>query len=678
MPTEVIQLAELATAGVVKDTPSVSLAPNVFTDVKNVRFRDSAVAKMKGEIDLDVLDPTPAASHSYGDVQFCAWWPNPNKAPLGGYYVFVLDYKDSGGTVIGQRIFVQDAVTKASKDVTPTSLNNNNGFTEVNSTTETNWQSTLFSGGFTFIINNGIEKPHYIMDNDGNTAVASVPALAELPGWDSYTVNQQLISSTYTSQSIATFDLGQKVDFSTTSIFVTKKRSGLTTELVARLSAVSGESGTVNGTDYVPADLPSSPTQETGDDFNIYTDPATNTTVIHVGDGVAVDDLVNVNLLSRNPVIVRCGVLRSFGNLLVAGNLTERSGSTTVRRLAGVVRTSDLAVPGSVPNNWNPFDAGASTAEEFTLSDTAAVQEMVSLQGNLYIYTNTSIHAMKLTNSPLTPVSFAPVTSQYGAQTTEAVAEFDGKHLIVGSNDIYIFGGHPGSIGSVANGKVRNYFFDNLNPTYESAMFLLRNQAEDEIWICYPTLTSTGKCNEALIYNYKQNNWTIRTLNNVTSGTIAPIVGAGSSDSERPWLTTELNPNKLFPVFAQANTSDSKLIAADVSYQFSGTSYKSYAERQLLSVAPELDTENYVSIAMLTQGSGTLSIKSAGTDTPSVVTDLSTNAKVTSAFAIATDYKSDTRVKGRFFSYSVDDGTSTTTGWNISGINIEFQKGSRR
>ena len=52
MASKVIPITNLTQFGVVKDTPTVGLGPNVFTDVRNIRFRDMAAHKMKGEIDL--------------------------------------------------------------------------------------------------------------------------------------------------------------------------------------------------------------------------------------------------------------------------------------------------------------------------------------------------------------------------------------------------------------------------------------------------------------------------------------------------------------------------------------------------------------------------------------------------------------------------------------------------
>ena len=52
MASKVVPITNLPQFGVVKDTPTVGLAPNVFTDVRNMRFRDMAAWKMKGEIAL--------------------------------------------------------------------------------------------------------------------------------------------------------------------------------------------------------------------------------------------------------------------------------------------------------------------------------------------------------------------------------------------------------------------------------------------------------------------------------------------------------------------------------------------------------------------------------------------------------------------------------------------------
>ena len=92
---------------------------------------------------------------------------------------------------------------------------------------------------------------------------------------------------------------------------------------------------------------------------------------------------------------------------------------------------------------------------------------MKPLQGNMYIYATDSIHAMRLTGNVNVPVSFAPVTDEYGALTKGAVKEYDGKHFVVGRNDIYVFQGNPSNIQTLSGGRVQTYFFDNLRKHHQ-------------------------------------------------------------------------------------------------------------------------------------------------------------------------------------------------------------------
>jgi hypothetical protein len=514
----IINVTDVASKGVVIDTPPIALAPNVFTDARNVRFKDGAIRKMEGELLLNTISSDLTGSgQAFGKVRYFAVWENPNRQPLGVYYLWVVDYILNDVTV-GQKVYIQDH-TGVKRDITPTTLNSGNGF----KFTTSGWQHTLFSGGFTFIINNGLDKPHYILDTAGNTDIANI-VLAELPGWDSYNVDQDVLSDTWNTGDSLVFDLGQKIDFSLNEIIVTVATASRAAE-----AGTPAGTGTTNTINFVPGALPATASlpSVTASKFQIYTDVATNTTVAYIG-GMADNNLISVHVKSRSLVTVTCGIVESFGDLLVAGNLTEKDGNNIVRRLSGVVRTSDVAVPGSVPNNWDPFNTGVSTADEFTLSETNVIKDMKSLQGNMYIYSTDSIHKMTLTGNVNAPVSFSPVTDEYGCLTTGGVIEYDGKHFIIGGSDIYVFAGNPGDIQSLSDSRVRDYFYNNLNPIYEQQLFTILNHRENEIWICYPTLASlAGECDEALIWNYRDNAWTLRDLNNVTGGDVGPIVGNG-------------------------------------------------------------------------------------------------------------------------------------------------------
>jgi len=395
--------------------------------------------------------------------------------------------------------------------------------------------------------------------------------------------------------------------------------------------------------------------------FTAAVDTATNTIKITPSSAMILDgDGIVITVRATNVVRVRCGVVRAYKNLLVAGNLTEydpSNANAVVRRLAGVIRTSDVAAPGSIPANWNPFNAGVNTADEFTLSSTGTVQDMAELQGRLYIYTNTSIHSLEQTGSQSIPFSVSTVTDSYGAQTIEAVQEYDGKHFVVGNRDVYVFGGHPGSIQSVADMRVRNYLFENINKAHEQKLFILRYQNQDELWIGYPKGSSTT-VNEFLIYNYRKNNWTIRRMQSaITSGDIAPF---------------EQDPNDRVPIFAYTT----ELMYADKTYSLvDNSAYNSYVERRRLSLSPEFDTETLLSASLRVEGtSSVLTLQVVGSNFPA--TDANPTSGTSYTFTSNSDYKVDIRENGRFLNYKLSE--TATNPWNISGLQYEIKKGGAK
>ena len=197
-----------------------------------------------------------------------------------------------------------------------------------------------------------------------------------------------------------------------------------------------------------------------------------------------------------------------------------------VRNLNSVVRASDVAAPGTIPQNWDPFRS-TGTADEIVISDTGLITAMLPLRGSVYVYTSDTITQLRITPQGLRS---AVTTKEYGALSQAAVFEFKGQHIVIGSDDIYIFSGNPGDIKSIADGRVRKFFYDNLHASFLEDMQIIRNQAFDELWICFANLDSgDGSYNEALIWNYADNVWTKRDLPDVQNMAVGPIPGAGSA-----------------------------------------------------------------------------------------------------------------------------------------------------
>ncbi len=219
------------------------------------------------------------------------------------------------------------------------------------------------------------------------------------------------------------------------------------------------------------------------------------------------------------PANTTCAVLRPFKNALIAGNLTDSSGDT-VQYQPGSIRVSSLAAPGNVPNSWT-IGIGTNTADEFELSQTQPIYEIVDLRGQCLIFTGDSIHRLTLASGN-NPTVVNNLNYGYGVLTTNCTAIVENQILAVDRNDIYLTNG-AGSINTVADGRVRDYFFKNLSDEYYERTFLVNNIAADEAWLCYPKDSdNVDYCTEALIWNYRDNTWSIRDLQNTRGATVGP------------------------------------------------------------------------------------------------------------------------------------------------------------
>lgn len=205
MPTK--QILNLGTGGVSYDAPKVLLPENVFTDVRNVRFKNQSVGTITGE----ELYANIANYPNYG----FSW-----RRPDGFYNVFLRDDTNvlinataARDTTLG---FTWE-VARIETTTTCSSLPNwscavftnldadsiNNTYSEaqlvesqgISSSTGTitgdspyssrQWQTTTFNGGYAVVINDGQRTPKYV---DYNTSVLSL-AFTDIPGWN-YTAGQ--------------------------------------------------------------------------------------------------------------------------------------------------------------------------------------------------------------------------------------------------------------------------------------------------------------------------------------------------------------------------------------------------------------------------------------------------------------------------------------------------------
>jgi len=696
MPDTITPISNLATIGLNKDNPPVSLPPNAFTDALNVRFRHGSISKIPGEKSIANRTPTELGVPD-GEFIFITEWSNPNLGDNNSYYLIIIrDDNTNQDHIILVRALPFDLDVPEYREV---GVVDSGGI----------WQSTLFQGGYAIIINNGIEVPYYLLDTEGGTAFNSF-TLKQLPNWDSYFSSEIIIDATHDDKlDEPSYSAGTLIDFTTTKLVVEVYDI---TEAYRGSIEVTGN-GTYQWSNH--------------DALFVVTDTDSNTTVLtpqydNANNTAILDgERFVVYKVSLAAQAIRAGLIKAYGDFLIAGDLRQVDSSTgvTLRQLPGLIRTSNIAAPGSLPNNWNPYATGANTADEIQLASTGIIRDMVPLQNQMVIYTDRSIHSLNVTGNPNSPFSVINVTDAYGAMTLDSVIEFDGRHLVIGNNDIYLFGGHPGSIQSVAENKVRDFFYRDINKEFINKTFIFRNISKDEIWINYPSGLSEW-ANKTLIWNYKSNCFTIRMMGEMRSGFAGRIAQYGSidgGDSNTGPANTEV-PKDEFVSTADAGDIDDPITDsilgddADI-FEFDSARkypifcdsmhiyyaeadgvfidhednvYESRVARIELPMTPEFDSEMLNSLALWTTRKSNENIDLAvfvQTHNSPTGDDVVFNMSSQHTFTIGEDYKVDVRAKGRFFDYIITDKpTSSSQGvasyWAISGMQTKVGKGGSR
>ena len=500
----------LDSVGWISDEPSVLLPPNAWSDCLNVRFHDGAVAKMPGHERLFTATSATAARN-------LVYWPRP----VTPYYILL-------STSAPRRIAADGtiaSITRAGANYDSLAI----------------WEATLYNGGYTVVLNNGVDIPQYI--TYGTSGQVQETMLQDLPDW---------------------------------------------------------------------------------------------------------------------PTATAAAVVRSAGYALIAGNLTDSSGATTNFH-PGRILVSSQAAPGGIPASWTIGPELLTTADQFDLSQTSDVREFIELRGTVLAFTGRSIHRITLA-TPRNPTRVETLNTGRGILATNCAIEIDGSVFVVGEDDIYTTGG-TGAINSVADRKVRDYFFSNLDRSGIDRVQVVRNISQDEVWICYPTISGSSRFfqDEALIWNYKHNTWTRRELPGTSVGvTTGPRVDNNT-------FTSNIN---------NVIIGGTRPMVADRTNQFDGDNFTAYVERHSLDMGDLEATKWNSSIYPLVDGTGTVDFVASAGNTYRTDTDLTTNPDYSGTFRIGDDYKLDTRVNGRFINIRFESNDNNR--WRLAGFSLNTDTNDRR
>ena len=368
----------------------------------------------------------------------------------------------------------------------------------------------------------------------------------------------------------------------------------------------------------------------------------------------------------------KCAVLVPFKNYLVALDITK-SGT----RYPHMVKVSNAADPGALPTSWDETDPAVDTYENDLAETPDLLVDALPLGGSLIIYKERSMYSMTYIGGQYI-WQFTRIPGDTGMLARGCGVNTPLGHVVLTAGDLILHSGQGPQ--SIIDGKVRRWLFNTINTTYYTRSFVVANPARNEVWVCIPQGTSSS-CNVALIWNWKDNTFTTRTLNNATFGctgqvTVASADSVWSGDSgswetdTSVWDQTTLPPSEARLILC---TTQPKIVMADSGSTLAGTSFTATAEKLgnafddpsnvklVRGVIPRVDGTNGQTLYI--QVGGTMDPETSYTWSDAV------------PYVIGTTYKADTFASGRFIGIRVYSTASFS--WRVRSFDLDVVKQGR-
>lgn len=352
--------------------------------------------------------------------------------------------------------------------------------------------------------------------------------------------------------------------------------------------------------------------------------------------------------------------------------------------------------------NWDPANPNYVSGESVIGEMKTAIRDGMTLGNSFIIYSQDQVWLMEY-RGDASVFGFRRLPFVGGILSTNCVVEVEGKHFVFGENDIYM---HDGvSKQSLDDGRIRRRVYNTLDRSKQGNCFVVHDSVSKLIHFCYATLqqeanfAGTQFCNQAAVYNYKNDTWSFMDLPNVVGGaeanaTLVQSVYSGTIGNTSLYNTAYTTFNGanqrlsiMLGIFDQSKgLSDSAVYAIDlptiglVNLPANPETLKTaYVERIGVSLdAQGLPLRSYKTIQSVTpeaffdDSTGTFTFTFGSSDLP----EQTPTYRASSVYNPSVDYKIDMMVSGRFLAYKIS--TDSISNFQISGMDTEVKSLSKR
>lgn len=362
----------------------------------------------------------------------------------------------------------------------------------------------------------------------------------------------------------------------------------------------------------------------------------------------------------------RCKSVRSFRNFIVTVNITK--GATKYPQL---VKWSDTADPGAMPNSWDETDP-TTLAGEFPLADTQGdLIDSLPLGGVNIIYKTDGYYEMAFVDGQEV-FAFRLLDKNSGLLSQNCAVAFPGGHACIGNGDIYVHNG--GQSQSIVSERDRDYFFGNMDADNSGLCFAAVNPSKKEVWFCAPDGSGTG-CTYALVWNWETNGIGHRQIPNAYHANAGQVDISAISvwdsftdvwdDVTETWNQLSYNSAEQRMVIASADT---KLYLPDRSQYFNEVDYTSTLERTGLVLGDPTETKLVRNVwpRFDAVDGTTIQIRVGSQSSP----DQAVTWGPWFRYVVGTNFRADLFARGRFIAYAIQSTSGAT--WRIKGLTFGF------
>jgi hypothetical protein len=370
-----------------------------------------------------------------------------------------------------------------------------------------------------------------------------------------------------------------------------------------------------------------------------------------------------------------CSIMRSFKAYLLAGNIIENGISYPSR-----VKWSGSALPNELPTTWDVEDV-TNDAGYIDLADSVgSIIDMRVLGDNLLIYKQRSVYLMMYIGGN-NIFSVKQVFNSIGALAKDCIAEINGQHLVLTTDDVILTDGN--SFKSIIDGKLRKHLFSSINNQALNAAYVTQYYKFSEVWVCVP-VGSSKTANRAYVYNYATGIWSTRNLNNLPQITQIPLdisTAASFNSSNTPFNSSDyiynLSQYQLNQYFlVGCDTANSRLVLLETNATTDvGVNIIATVERTNLQTGDDESIKIVKRIfPKMTKVAGSSNVVNfyIGTQMKRNEPIVWTNAM---PFNIVTDEKIDLFATGKFLSLRIE--STGDINWTLENLDFELSSGGK-